>query len=184
MLLQRDPRFETIKPTLNDGKIQQFSDIFHYVKVTSVARSLGKRTTRFKELITSVQDFYVRELVMIARLFRLTVEEVLGLIARQLGSISHVPEDVRFPGIASLVNDGKIQILSDVLPYIEISKLAQLLGRNSSRLKGLIENVEDFQIKKLLEMSQYCGLTVAQIFLLVATQIDKKSVHGKNKVQI
>ena len=184
MLLQRDPRFETIKPTLNDGKIHKFSDIFLYVKITSVARSLGKRTTRFKELVANVEDFYIRELVIIARLFNLTAEEVLSLVAKQLSPLTSVEEEVLFPGLASLVNDGKIRLLSDILPYIEISKLANLLGRNSSRLKELIENVEDFQVKKLIEMSRHCGLSVSQIFSLIAAQIDRRNIHGKNKVHM
>jgi len=181
MSLQRDLYFETIKPLLNDGKIQKFSDIFRFVKITVVAHSIGKRTTRLKELITEVEGFYIRDLLMLAHLFRLTAKEILDLIEKQLGNINSTHDEVCFPGIAALVKDGRIHVLSDILSYIEISKLARLLGRNSSRLKELTENVESFQIKKLLEMAQYCGLSITQIFILVAVQIDRKSSHGKNK---
>src|SRR5690349_12179945 len=115
MLLQRDPRFETIKPMMREGKIKTFSDIFRYVKITMVARSLGKRTERFKELVETLNDFYIRDLVLIAHLFGLTMDEMLNLVARQLGDIHIIEEEVRFPSIGPLVNDGKIHLLSDIL---------------------------------------------------------------------
>lgn len=181
MLLQRDPRFETIKPMMREGKIKTFSDIFRYVKITMVARSLGKRTERFKELVETLNDFYIRDLVLIAHLFGLTIEEMLHLVARQLGDIHIIEEEVRFPSIGPLVNDGKIHLLSDILRYSEIAKLAEPLGGNRSRAKKLIENVEDMQIKRLLNVARYCGLSAAQIFGLVAAQIEEKNQHVKSK---
>ncbi|HVV07459.1 MAG TPA: hypothetical protein VHC96_24700 [Puia sp.] len=181
MLLQRDPRFETIKPMMKEGKIKVFADIFRYVKVTMVARSLGKRTQRFKELVETLHDFYIRELVMIAHLFGLTIDETLRLVAKQLGDIHIVEEEVRFPSIVPLVNDGKIRILSDILRYSEIAKLAEPLGGNRSRAKKSIENVEDMQVKRLLNVARFCGLSATQIFTLVAAQIEEKNHHVKTR---
>jgi len=181
MSLQRDRYFEVIKPLLNDGKIQKFSDIFRFVKITTVAHSIGKRTARLKELVAAVEDFYIRDFLMLAHLFGLTTKEILDLVAKQLENVNSAQQEIYFPTIASMVKEGKIQVLSDILRYIEISKLAQLLGRNNSRLKELIENTEGFQIRKLHDIAQYCGLSITQVFMLVATQIERKSSHGKNK---
>jgi len=181
MLLQRDPRFETIKPMMREGKIKTFSDIFRHVKITMVARSLGKRTERFKELVETLNDFYIRELVMIAHLFGLTVEETFQLVARQLGDIDIIEEEVQLAGIGPLVNDGKIRMLSDILRYSELARLAEPLGGNRSRAKKLIENVEDMQVKRLLNVARYCGLSAAQIFSLVAAQIEEKNHHVKTR---
>jgi len=183
MLLQRDPRFETIKPSMKEGKIKKFSDIFHHVKITVVARSLGKRTDRFKELVETLNDFYIRELVMIAHLFGITVDETLHLVARQVGDLAITEDEIRIPSIGPLVNDGKIRVLSDILRYSEIAKLAEPLGGNRTRAKKLIENVEDLQVKRLLNVARYCGLSAAQIFGLVAAQIDEKNHQVKNRAR-
>ena len=80
----RDPRYEIIKPMLNEGKIQSFADIFNFIKKSVVAADLGKRGPRFTQLIDKVEDFTVKELVIIARLCNLTTEEMFQLVATQL----------------------------------------------------------------------------------------------------
>jgi len=45
---------------------------------------LSKRGARFTQLIDKVEDFTVKELVIIARLCNLTTEEIFQLVATQL----------------------------------------------------------------------------------------------------
>lgn len=80
----RDPRYEIIKPMLNEGKIQSFPDIFKFIKKSVVAADLGKRGPRFTELIHKVEDFTIKELQIIARLCDLTMEEMFKLVAAEL----------------------------------------------------------------------------------------------------
>ena len=83
-MLQPDKRYETIKPMLNEGKIQRFIDIFNYQKKTVVARDLGKRGPRFDYLIHRVEKFTVEELLIIARLCHLSFDEMMQLVRKQL----------------------------------------------------------------------------------------------------
>ena len=106
---------------------------------------------------------------------------MLDLVAKQLEKTKPAPEEVRFPVVAPRVEDGTIQVLTDIPPYVEISNLAKLLSRNSTRLKELINNVEEFKVKKLAELAMYCGLTLDQAFALVARQIEMNSSRRKNK---
>ncbi|MBN9381222.1 MAG: hypothetical protein J0H74_10665 [Chitinophagaceae bacterium] len=80
----RDPRYEIIKPMLNEGKIQSFPDIFKFIKKSVVAADLGKRGPRFTELINRVEDFTVKELLIIARLCGLTEAEMFKLVEMEL----------------------------------------------------------------------------------------------------
>ena len=80
----RDPRYEIIKPMLNEGKIQSFPDIFKFIKKSVVAADLGKRGPRFTELINRVEDFTVKELLIIARLCSLTEAEMFKLMEMEL----------------------------------------------------------------------------------------------------
>jgi hypothetical protein len=80
----RDPRYEVIKPMLNDGKINSFPDIFKFIKKSVVAADLGKRGPRFTELINKVEDFTVKELLIIARLCGLTSAEMFKLVEAEL----------------------------------------------------------------------------------------------------
>lgn len=80
----RDPRYEIIKPMLNEGKIQSFPDIFKFIKKSVVAADLGKRGPRFTELINKVEDFTVKELLIIARLCSLTEAEMFKLVEMEL----------------------------------------------------------------------------------------------------
>jgi len=79
-----DPRYLLIKPMLDDGKIQTFTDIFDYIKKSVVAKDIGKKVERFTELMNDVDDFRVGELRMMAKLFHLTLDEMLRLIAREV----------------------------------------------------------------------------------------------------
>ena len=80
----RDPRYEVIKPMLNEGKIHSFPDIFKFIKKSVVAADLGKRGPRFTELISKVEDFTVKELLIIARLCGLTSAEMFKLVEAEL----------------------------------------------------------------------------------------------------
>jgi len=85
-MISRDIRYTIIKPMLNEGKIQKFSDIFTFIKSSIVANDLGKRITRFKQLTEKVEEFKVSELLIIARLCNLSTTEIFKLIENELSA--------------------------------------------------------------------------------------------------
>lgn len=80
----KDARYLIIKPMLLDGNIQTFLDIFQFIPPSIVASDLGKRGPRFTELMNGLEDFTLKELLTLARLFRLTRAEMFQLIDNQL----------------------------------------------------------------------------------------------------
>ena len=80
----RDPRYKAIKPTFESGKIEKFNDIFIHVPMSKVAKDLGKKTTRFSQLIKNVGAFKVEEVRMLADLCEMDVKEMFSLIAKDL----------------------------------------------------------------------------------------------------
>ena len=72
MMQPRDPRYELIKPMLKEGKITTFQDIFKYIKKSVVAADLGKKVNRFSRLMEHVEDFVVKDLLLIGRFCNLT----------------------------------------------------------------------------------------------------------------
>lgn len=81
----RDPRYDTIKPMMNEGKIKKLIDVFTYIPKTRVAQDMGKKTQRFSELITDeIGAITVTEIQMMSDLFKMDIREVFDLIATQL----------------------------------------------------------------------------------------------------
>jgi hypothetical protein len=81
-----DARYLIIKPMLLDGKIQTFLDIFQFIPPSIVAKDLGKRGPRFTELMNGLEDFTLKEMLTLARLFKLTRAEMFQLVDNQLST--------------------------------------------------------------------------------------------------
>ena len=85
-MVSRDIRYTIIKPLLDQGRIQTFSDIFIHIPFSVVGDDLGKRSTRFRELIQGVEKFQLKELLIIARMFNLSNAEMFKLVENELSS--------------------------------------------------------------------------------------------------
>ncbi|HEV2478927.1 MAG TPA: hypothetical protein VGS79_04660 [Puia sp.] len=81
---QTDPRYETIQPMVQEGRIQTFLDIFKYVPRTVVARDLGKKVTRLSVSLRHLENFTIGELFLIANLCKLSRTEILELITMEV----------------------------------------------------------------------------------------------------
>lgn len=79
-----DPRYDTIKPMMNEGMVQTFKDIFRYIAPTVIAKDLGKKPSRFTQLIMRPGDFTVEEVRMMAEFCNMTAREMFALIDDQL----------------------------------------------------------------------------------------------------
>jgi hypothetical protein len=76
---KRDPRYEYIKPLLNDGKLNSFLEIFKHVPKSVVAKDLGKKLERFSKLLERIDQFKTEELFLIAHFCKLSEKEMLEL---------------------------------------------------------------------------------------------------------
>jgi hypothetical protein len=87
----RDSRYDLIKPMLSEGNIVSFTDIFKYIPKTIVANDLGKKVDRFTVMMTNVEKFSIEEIMKMARLCRMSVEQMIDLILKEY-SKKHEPE--------------------------------------------------------------------------------------------
>jgi hypothetical protein len=77
--MERDPRYDLIKPMIAEGKIIFFTDIFKYIPKTIVARDLGKKVDRFTELMNRVEKFTLEDLYLIAKTCEIPRLQILRL---------------------------------------------------------------------------------------------------------
>jgi hypothetical protein len=79
-MTQRDHRYKIIKPMLEKGEIQSFTDIFLFIPKSVVAADLGKRLSRFSFLMNRVEKFTLEEVFLIGKFCDLNVAEILKLV--------------------------------------------------------------------------------------------------------
>jgi len=61
------------------GRVQSFNDIFVYIPKTVVAGDLGIKVTRFNNLMSNVENFVIRDVILIGSFCELNVDVVLEL---------------------------------------------------------------------------------------------------------
>lgn len=81
---ERDVRYETIRPMYEAGKVKVLNDIFRWLPKTVVAEDLGKKVSRFSALLDHVEDFSIKDLILIANYCNLTRREILELINNEI----------------------------------------------------------------------------------------------------
>ena len=77
---QRDHRYPTIKPMLDQGRIKSLTDIFIYVPKSILAADIGKNLKRFNELILNLEGFTLKDLIIIGNLCGLSRMEMFNLV--------------------------------------------------------------------------------------------------------
>jgi hypothetical protein len=80
----RDDRYKRIKPLIAGGEIKLFSDIFKHIPKTVVAKDLGKKNDRFKQLITKQLDgFTLKDLFLMASFCGIEETRMLDLVMKE-----------------------------------------------------------------------------------------------------
>ena len=79
-LLMEDHRYHTVKPMLDQGRINKLMDIFTYVPKTVLAQDIGKNLKRLNELLDRLENFTIKDLIIIGNLCSLTRSEMLLLL--------------------------------------------------------------------------------------------------------
>lgn len=77
---QQDHRYPTIKPMLDQGRIKKLTDIFIYIPRTVLANDIGKNLKRLNELLDRLENFTIKDLLIIGNLCDLSRREMLLLL--------------------------------------------------------------------------------------------------------
>ena len=77
---QQDHRYPTIKPMLDQGRIKKLTDIFTYIPKTVLAQDIGKNLKRLNELLDRLENFTIKDLLVIGNLCSLSRREMLLLL--------------------------------------------------------------------------------------------------------
>ena len=84
--MTKDNRYNLIKPMIDQGHIKSFEDVFKFIPKTVVANDLGMHSSRFTELIQKVDNFRIKDLVLLARLCNVNPRELAELVFKQYES--------------------------------------------------------------------------------------------------
>jgi len=173
----RDARYKLVRFRFNEGKIKQFSDIIDLVPKSIIADDLGKKKERFTQLIEHPEEFTVKELTLIGRFCALTLPEMFQTIeeaCRSFQTKSLKGKDDRYQDVRDMFNTGDIKTLKDVFEFIPRYVVATHIGIKRQRLGRLITQIENFQVKELLELGGLFDLSVKEIFQLTSQSYAKR----------
>jgi hypothetical protein len=176
--MMRDERYQSIKPLFERHKIQTFQDIFNVVPKTVVASDLGKENDRFMELTGHIGDFTVQEIVLIGNFCALSLPEMFTLV----GSAYPEPtilnlrnKDYRYEIVRANFDEGKIHLFKDIFNHIPISRVAEDIRKNRSRLaKSIKTQIKNLPLEPLITIGSLCHLTVDETLKLVEAQYQKQ----------
>ena len=77
---QQDHRYLTIKPMLDQGAIKKLTDIFTYIPKTVLAQDMGKNLKRLNGLLGRLENFTIKDLLVMGNLCNLSRREMLLLL--------------------------------------------------------------------------------------------------------
>jgi len=176
--MMRDERYQSIKPLFERHKIQTFQDIFNVVPKTVVASDLGKENDRFMELTGHIGDFTVQEIVLIGNFCALTLSEMFTLVGREYRPptvLNAQNKDYRYEIVKAIFDEGKIHSFGDIFNHIPISKVAEDIRKNRSRLaKSIKTQIKNLPLEPLVTIGTLCNLTVDDTLKLIEAQYQKQ----------
>jgi len=82
--MANDSRVKIVKSLIEEGKLEQFQDIFLYVKRTEISKAIGINYTRFLKLVKNPAKFRYEEGVNIARVLQVSPRLISELVHSQL----------------------------------------------------------------------------------------------------
>lgn len=84
---------------------------------------------------------------------------------------SNKKKDRRYEIISSLVRDGKVVHLSDIVKFVPKTTLSKDLSTKVVRMNALLKRPEKFKVEEILLIADLCGLPEKKIFDLVIEEI-------------
>lgn len=181
--MRRDERYQSIKPLFLKNKIGTFKDIFTVVPKTVVASDLGKENDRFMELTGHLGDFTVQEIVLIGNFCALTLSEMFTLVGKEYPA----PEtketrnkDIRYEIVRANFDEGKVHSFGDIFNSIPISRVAEDIRKNRSRLaKSIKTQIKNLPLEPLVTIGTLCNLTIDETLKLVEAQYQQQKQKQK-----
>jgi hypothetical protein len=177
--MEKDERYDDIKPMLKRNKIRTFRDIFKYVPKSVVAIDLGKEKRRFSQLIDLPGGFKVKNIIRLVELCNITIIEMAILIEAGYPKDKkelNKQKDDRYDVIRSRFDDGKITLLENIFDRIPKSKVAEDIKRKPDRFAYLVDHdVQNFYVKDIIAIGRLCDLTIPEMFQLVEAQYAKQN---------
>jgi len=76
-----------------------------------------------------------------------------------------------------MVENGKIEVFTDIFKYIPKTKVATDLGKKVDRFNELMNNVEDFILKDLFIIAGFCELEEEKMLDLVLKQYRETKIR-------
>lgn len=162
--MERDPRYNLIRPKYKRGEIRLFSDIFLTLPKSLVAKDLGKEKGRFSELVNNPNEFTWSELKKFSSNCEMSVSEFSLLIENEHPNDQQ--KTFKYPDVKMMFEEGRLQRLDDIFHYVNKSTVAKDLGKKRDTLNRLIENVDRFTFRDIRSLAELCGLTVSEILTL------------------
>lgn len=81
VMSDKDSRFATVRILIEQGHIREFRKIFDHIPRTVVAKSLRTHPVRFNRLVDHIDQFPLKELILLA--------ELIGVDARLLIDLAY-----------------------------------------------------------------------------------------------
>lgn len=84
------------------------------------------------------------------------------------------PRDPRYNAIKGLLQAGVITRFTDIFTWIPPSVVARDLHTNGTRLKRMIKNPEEFQLKEIYAIAHLIGCDPKKLGLMAVAEIKEK----------
>ena len=175
--MKREDRYKIIRPLFLQRRIKSFRDLFEHVPPTVFAGSLGKITKRFIQLIEDADKFKVEEIVQMARLCKLSMFEMFGLLQREL---TRQYRGKSFPRsqddhVKTMYRDGDIVSFSDIFKHSDVKPTAEGAKVNRTRLAKSKTVIKKMSFEILLRVGLYHHLSIADTLKLIEAEYIKQN---------
>jgi len=163
--MERDPRYNLIRPKYKREEIRLFSDIFQTLPRSLVAIDLGKEKGRFNELVDNPNEFTWLELKKFSSNCEMTIPEFCALIEAE--HPNDQPKVFKYKDVKIMFEEGKLHCLEDIFDYVTKSTVAKDLEKKRDTLNRLIENPDRLSFRDIRSLAELCGLTLDETLKLI-----------------
>ena len=88
------------------------------------------------------------------------------------------PKDPRNETIRGLLQAGAITRFTDIFAWIPYTVVAQDLNTSGTRLKRMIKNPEEFQLKDIHTLARLIGCSPKKLGLMAVIEVKEKKGEG------
>jgi hypothetical protein len=182
LIMAIDRRYEDVKMLFAKGEIKIFSDILKAIPKSVVARDLGKEKGRFDELIDNPRGFKFKDIIQLCFLCKVQITEWAIVLEAGYPEDKKTPnnlKDHRYQITRFRFNERLIINFEDLFDRISVSKVADDIGKKSGRLSELKDNVKEFFVKDIIEITRLFELPLTDMLKLVEAQYNKQILKSQ-----